>query len=1225
MGVPSETRAGVRVCARFRPQNKLEQKQRAVECVRVDAEGRSARLEAASRGGGGEPHTFTFDEVFGPSATQTEVYAATARPLVESALRGYNCTCLVYGQTGTGKTFSMEGVPGDAEFAGIIPRVMADVYSGIEHMQAELEFIVRVSYIEIYLEKIRDLLNPAANNLSVRESRERGVWVAGAKEVSCASADDMMGVMRVGGANRVISSTRMNSDSSRSHSVFIITIEQRNVATGSTRSGKLFLVDLAGSEKVGKTQAQGQTLKEAQHINKSLSALGGVMNALTSGQANAHVPYRDSKLTRLLQDSLGGNSETTLLVCASCSSYNADETLSTLRFGARAKHIKNKPTVNEERTVAEYKVLVANKDKRIAALEAQLLELRGEGGESDKPGAEAEQAHVQEFLAKIEQLEDEQASKAAEMTSLEERCAELETENKGLQQKSLELTTAASRNEDVVKKLAFVENELEAKVKQLADLSKLLEQRERKKASDSSSPASSQQPTISEDGELENGAEISDAIGSTTSQSLSSVDRPRADSAAQWENELLRQQVQAKSHEVELCTTRIRELSEQLVNCRNFYDREIDSLQERLREYDAHIRGFMEISEKEDKTAQLDSLQHKATMLKSVRGGGGGASTSLTAPLAATASQAAASQQQRPRIVSSATSPDGWSLDDEVFPIAPIDMESPVVKRLIASMPEKGREKLSKWLVFVLEGRDIRSNFHPEISIEGVNEEINRNMRRLIVPLLKNRHDLEVQSYVRTRFVKVSDLKITLVPKNKDTVHVEATPTYVVDEQVVGKVESSATAATAAASASDKLWAKDHLFFGPKGDVAGPSVLHGARVLVPGKDRFASEPVDLSASVSESKAVLDVASTGSGSGGSSGSGATSADSAAAAAAPLSGGLFGRMRSKTGVGAMFGDVKNLLTGRSQRNFVHEDTLCDGCGKSPIVGGRWKCNTCENFELCDTCYGAGLHGFEVSNDMCRRIEQMAVQKHRSLGEFPELFELFRRHICNDDVVQFRRIVEWLGDIVAGTHAAHINHKMIVKSGLHPEIRARLVAQLGALASVRTDIELKTEWFVEKTFEEEQEEEAEAAGNDSDGSAKSQGSADKAPASEPTPSSPMSPKVPEVRLETLRMYIADVSAAKPSEKPAAATPFSDLLHPSRQHSHSQQSSSAARSASTSSVSSAGAGSTARASNTSATSADAAAGSRPSPAADEAADEGEQPPIYNRKRVKSITHLHF
>lgn len=328
-----------------------------------------------------------------------------------------------------------------------------------------------------------------------------------------------------------------------------------------------------------------------------------------------------------------------------------------------------------------------------------------------------------------------------------------------------------------------------------------------------------------------------------------------------------------------------------------------------------------------------------------------------------------------------------------------------------------------------------------------------------------------------------------------------------------------------------------------------------------------------------------------------------------------------MRSKTGVGAMFGDVKNLLTGRSQRNFVHEDTLCDGCGKSPIVGGRWKCNTCENFELCDTCYGAGLHGIEVSNDMCRRIEQMAVQRHRSLGEFPELFELFRRHICNDDVVQFRRIVEWLGDIVAGTHAAHINHKVIVKSGLHPEIRARLVAQLGALASVRTDIELKTEWFVEKSFEEEQEEEA----DDSDGSATSQGSGVKTPpAADPVtspPLSPKSPKVPEVQLETLRMYIVDLSTSKSSEKPAAATAFSDLLHPPRQHSHSQQSASAAR-VSASSVSSAGAGPATRASSTSSTSADATL-SPPAPA-DETADASADP-IYNRKRVKSVTQLHF
>lgn len=1138
--------------------------------------------------------------IFGITAVlwQAEVYEATAQPLVQSALRGYNCTCFVYGQTGTGKTFSMEGVPGDAEFAGIIPRVMTDIFAGIEQMQTELEFLVRVSYIEIYLEKIRDLLNPAASNLSVRESRDRGVWVAGTKEVCCATAEEMMAVMRVGGANRVISSTRMNSDSSRSHSVFIITIEQRNEATGSTKSGKLFLVDLAGSEKVGKTQAKGQTLKEAQHINKSLSALGSVMNALTSGQANTHVPYRDSKLTRLLQDSLGGNSETTLLVCASSSSYNAEETLSTLRFGARAKHIKNKPTVNEERTVAEFKVLVAEKDKRIATLEAQLRDISGSG---EPAPAEGDGARVQELLAKIEQLEDEQSSKATEVTSLEERLSELEETNKVLHQKEVELTAITSRNEDVAKKLAFVENELSAKTQECEELSQLIEQRKAKQAGSTGAP--SEQSSLGAD-------------GSEASSEALPADRTRGDSSDSFENELLRRQVQAKAHEVDLCMTRIKELSEELVNCRNFYDQEIDLLQEKLHEYDAYIQGFMETSDKEAKSPQLDSLLTNAKMLKSVRGGGGNAIASPSA-----GSSAAPPSSQRPRILTSTTSADGWNLDEEVFPVAPIDMESEVVKRLIASMPEKGREKLSKWLVFVLEGRDIRSNFHPEISIEGVNEELNRDMRRLIVPLLKNRHDLDVLPYVRTRYVRVSDLKITLVPKNKDTVHVEATPTYDVDDKHEGKTEATVPN-------PDKMWAEGHLFYGPKTDASSASVLHGARALIPGKDRFASEPVDLSASVSESKAVLDVAPSSSGSSTSNQDSSSGPASGSAAA----GGVFGRLRSKTGVGAMFGDVKNLIAGRYYKNFVHEDTLCDGCGMSPIVGGKWKCNTCENFELCDTCYGAGLHGFEVSNEMCRRIEQMAVQRHRSLGEYPELFELFRRHICNDDVVQFRRIVEWLTDIVAGTHSTHINHKMIVKSGLHPEIRARLVAQLGALASVRTDIELKTEWVVEKSPEEEEAEEA----SDSDGSASSNQNASqensqdtKSPMIEVTtpPSSVVDGEVPsaspppsasaptDVRLETLRMYIAEIKTTRTDSSPAV--PFSDLLHPSRQHSGTATS---ARSSSTSSIASASANGVNGAAKPSSTDEPATSTSP----ADQAVDaDGE--PVYNRKRVKSVTHLHF
>ncbi|KAG1711189.1 hypothetical protein DVH05_014001 [Phytophthora capsici] len=1117
MGSAAETRAGIRVCARFRPQNKLEQKHEAVECVRLE-DNSAVHVHSEARGVS-DDHTFTFDQVFGTKSSQVDVYEATAKPLVESALRGYNCTCFVYGQTGSGKTFSMEGVPGDKDYEGIIPRVMADIFDGIENMQADLEFIARVSYVEIYMEKIRDLLKPSSTNLNVRESRERGVWIAGATEVCCASAEEMQSVMRLGGANRVISSTRMNNESSRSHSVFIITIEQRNTVTGSMKSGKLFLVDLAGSEKVGKTHAKGQTLKEAQHINKSLSALGSVMNALTSGHASTHIPYRDSKLTRLLQDSLGGNSETTLLVCASSSSYNSEETISTLRFGTRAKNIKNKPKVNEERTVAEYKILVAEKDKRIATLEALLRE--NQSSDPIVPVDATAEDQLKIFAAKVEELEDDQASKAAELSSLEDRCVELEAKNTHLEEKQREFSSLVSQNEDSAKKLAFLKNDLEAKVKECEELNQMLARR-RKQASTGETPilatASTADSEVSVQATIEEDCELGPEKLSRIEIAASTepvAERSRAISSV-LENELLRQQLAAKTHELKICTQRVDELTSEMAERRNEYEDKIEAMEEKLRGYDIHVRGLG------GQASHLESLVANTKMLRSVRGG------SQPTPLAGRSSSI--SQDYRPNTqrrssIGSDKLHNKWEVDDEVFPIAPINMESVVVKRLITSLPEQSREKISKWLGFVLEGRDIRSNFHPEIAIEGISEEVNRDVRRLIVPLLKNRHDLKVQSYVRTRYVLVSDLKITLDHKHKDEVRLEA-------------MDDSASDDGATEGVSSVLWARDHLFYGPRSDASSPSVLHGSRQLATTKDRFKSVPVDLSASIIESKSMLEAPRSSPQLIRKPSLPFDSFSSPAPGSSPSRGGVFSRLRTKTGVGAMLGDVKTRLNARYHKNYVHENALCDGCGMSPIVGSKWKCNTCDDVELCDGCYAAGVHGFEVSNELCRRVEQRAVQKYHLLGEYPELFELFRRHICHDNVIQFRRVVKWLCAIVSGARSKKIYHKMIVKSGMHPDIRARLVAQLGALASERADISLKTEWFAEKTVEEE------AADSD-----------DEVP--DPTESRPveldgdkLSPTkaltTPNVQLETLRMYLMDASSSNGNEI-EVPNALSDLLEPS------------------------------------------------------------------------------
>ena len=190
------------------------------------------------------------------------------------------------------------------------------------------------------------------DNLPIQEDRTKGVHVKGLSEYYMSSPDEVYEMIRQGTAARAVSATKMNTESSRSHSIFTVTVQQRHTETGASKSGTLYLVDLAGSEKVGKTGASGQTLEEAKKINKSLSTLGMVINALTDGKSS-HVPYRDSKLTRILQESLGGNSRTTLIVNCSPAAYNAEETLSTLRFGMRAKSIKNNARINVELSPAE--------------------------------------------------------------------------------------------------------------------------------------------------------------------------------------------------------------------------------------------------------------------------------------------------------------------------------------------------------------------------------------------------------------------------------------------------------------------------------------------------------------------------------------------------------------------------------------------------------------------------------------------------------------------------------------------------------------------------------------------------------------------------------------------------------------------------------------------------------------------------------------------------------
>lgn len=376
----------IKVVCRFRPPNALELREGGETIISFDDNYTTVGIRSAATSSGPEKDGFTFDRIFPPGTKQHEVFDYGVKDIVKDVIDGYNGTVFAYGQTGSGKTFTMMGADIDSpELKGLIPRITEQIFQSILESESHLEYVVKVSYMEIYLERIRDLLAPQSDNLQIHEEKSKGIYVKNLSDFYVSNAREVYEIMRQGGAARAVSSTNMNAESSRSHSIFLITIIQRNTETGAQKTGNLYLVDLAGSEKVGKTGASGQTLEEAKKINKSLSALGMVINALTDGKTK-YVPYRDSKLTRILQESLGGNSRTTLIINCSPSSYNEAETISTLRFGIRAKSIKNTARVNAELSPMELKGLLGKAQaantsyqKYIAALEAELAVWRNGG------------------------------------------------------------------------------------------------------------------------------------------------------------------------------------------------------------------------------------------------------------------------------------------------------------------------------------------------------------------------------------------------------------------------------------------------------------------------------------------------------------------------------------------------------------------------------------------------------------------------------------------------------------------------------------------------------------------------------------------------------------------------------------------------------------------------------------------------------------------------------
>lgn len=329
-------------------------------------------------------------------------------------LEGYNGTIFAYGQTGCGKSHTMQGpdIPPNIILTseqiaqrGIISRSFDHIFEAMS-VTSGIRYLPLVSYLEIYNENIRDLLNPTitSSSLLLKEQPNEGVVVQNLSMHAVHNAEECEQLLAIGTKNRMVGATLMNAGSSRSHSIFTINLEQITTSTGSCnpsddvsiiKKGKLNLVDLAGSERQAKTGATGERLKEATKINLSLSALGNVISALVDGKAK-HIPYRDSKLTRLLQDSLGGNTKTLMVACISPAEYNYDETLSTLRYASRAKNISNKPVINED-----------PKDAMLREYQAEILKLKQQlqhGGSTNGFVDNGAKLHIEQEKEKLKEF-----------------------------------------------------------------------------------------------------------------------------------------------------------------------------------------------------------------------------------------------------------------------------------------------------------------------------------------------------------------------------------------------------------------------------------------------------------------------------------------------------------------------------------------------------------------------------------------------------------------------------------------------------------------------------------------------------------------------------------------------------------------------------------------------------------------------------------------------------
>lgn len=394
-----------------------------------------------------EDKSFTFDNSFWSHdetdehyAHQEDVYNSLGEEFLDHNFEGYHTCIFAYGQTGSGKSYTMMGTP---EQPGLIPRTCEDLFERIENSQCpDISYNVRVSYFEVYNEHVRDLLVPRTDPpyyLKIRESPTDGPYVKDLTEVPVRSFTELMKYMRKGDTSRTTASTKMNDTSSRSHAVFTITLKQihHDINTDETteRTARIRLVDLAGSERAKSTEATGQRLREGSNINKSLTTLGRVIAALADpkqqrpsarkSKSKDVVPYRDSILTWLLKDSLGGNSKTAMIACISPSDY--EETLSTLRYADQAKHIRTRAIVNQDHvSAAERDAQIEQMADTIRTLQLNLSQATAN---NNKRESETSNEKLEEYQQKVDKMQ-----RLMEETKMVADCKirQLQTENEAL-------------------------------------------------------------------------------------------------------------------------------------------------------------------------------------------------------------------------------------------------------------------------------------------------------------------------------------------------------------------------------------------------------------------------------------------------------------------------------------------------------------------------------------------------------------------------------------------------------------------------------------------------------------------------------------------------------------------------------------------------------------------------------------------------------------------------